>query len=122
MPVAEKNDSFAELVVRLGRWIILVGAVSAVYVILRWGWKSAAGFAFGAIGAYFNVHWLANGLVRPQGFAAGILIFRFALVGGAAYVILELFEISPLFILAGLLSATLAVVLEILFQIFYART
>jgi hypothetical protein len=122
MPVAEKTDSYTALVARLGRWIILVGAVSSIYVIVRWGWKSGAGFGFGVIGAYFNMRWLANGLVRPQGLAAVLLIFRFGLAGAAAYVILNLFEISPLFILAGLLSATLAVVLEIFFQLFYART
>jgi hypothetical protein len=122
MPEAEKTDSFVALVARLGRWIILVGVVSWVYVIVRWGWKGAAGFGFGVIAAYVNMRWLANGLVRPEGIAAVLLIVRFALVGGAAYVILETFGISPLFVLAGLLSATLAVVLEILFQLFYART
>ncbi|MFN0103350.1 MAG: ATP synthase subunit I [Bryobacteraceae bacterium] len=118
----EKTDSFAALVARLGRWIFLVGAVSWVYVAIRWGWKGAAGFAFGVIGAYLNMRWLAGGLVEPKGRAAVLFMFRIALVGGAAYVILESLEINPLFLLAGLLSATVAVVLEILFQLFYART
>lgn len=118
----EKTDSFAALVARLGRWILLIGVVSSVLVIVRWGWKGAAGFAFGVVAAHFNMRWLANGLTRPEGFAAGLMLLRFGLIGGAAYVILETFGISPLFVLAGLLSAALAVVLEILFQIFYART
>jgi|GEM_PF-2464553 len=122
MPAAEKTDSFAALVERLGRWIILVGVVIWAYVAVRWGWKGAAGFAFGVIAAYVNVRWLAKGLLRPEGIASGLLVLRFALVGGAAYVILESFGISPLFVLAGLLSASLAAVLEILFQLFYART
>ena len=122
MPVAEKIDCYAGLVVRLGRWIILTGAAGWVYVALHWGWKGAAGFAVGVIGAYLNMRWLANGLVHPKGRAAGLFIFRFVLVGGAAYVILETFQISPLFVLAGLLSASVAVVLEIFFQLFYART
>ena len=122
MPAAEKTDSFAALVDRLGRWILLVGLVSWAYVAFYWGWKSSAGFAFGVIAAYINVRWLANGLTRPGGIASGLLVIRFALAGGAAYVILETFGISPLFILAGLLSASLAAVLEIVFQIFYART
>ena len=122
MPAVEKTDSYAALVERLGRWILLAGAVSWVYVAVRWGWKGAAGFAFGVIGAYFNMRWLANGLVRPKGVAAGLFVLRFGLVGGAAYVILNLFEITPLFVLAGLLSATVAVFFEILFQLFYART
>ena len=122
MPAVEKTDSYAALVERLGRWILLTGAVSLVYVAVRWGWKGAAGFAFGVIGAYCNMRWLANGLVRPKGVAAGLFVLRFGLVGSAAYVILNLFEITPLFVLAGLLSATVAVFFEILFQLFYART
>jgi len=122
MPAAEKTDSFAALVDRLGRWIVLVGLVSWVYVAIYWGWKSSLGFAFGVIAAYINVRWLANGLTRPGGIASGLLVIRFALAAGAAYVILETFGISPLFVLAGLLSASLAAVLEIVFQIFYART
>lgn len=122
MPAAEKSDSFAAAVARLGRWIFLVGAVGWIYVALRWGWKGGAGFAFGVIGAYFNMRWLAGGLVQPKGRAAALFMFRLALVGGSAYVILKFLEISPLFLLAGLLSATVAVILEILFLLFYART
>lgn len=122
MPAAEKTDSFAALVDRLGRWIVLAGTVAWVYVAIRWGWKGAAGFAFGVVGAYLNMRWLANGLRSPEGSAAGLLVLRYALVGGVAYVILETFEISPLFVLAGLLTAAIAAFLEVLFQLFYART
>lgn len=122
MPAAEKTDRFAEMVERLGWWIALVGAVSWIVVVARWGWKGAAAFGFGVIAAYLNVRWLANGLARPDSFSSGMLVLRFALVGGAAYVILETLGISPLFVLAGLLTASLAAVLEILFQLFYART
>lgn len=122
MPAAEKTDSFAALVARLGRWIFLVGGVSLVYVAVRFGWKGAAGFACGVIGTYINMRWLAGGLVEPKGRSAALFMFRIALVGGAAYVILVSLEISPLFLLAGLLSAAVAVVLETLFQLFYART
>ena len=76
--------------------------------------------AFGSAAAFFNMRWLAQVLLRPEGAATGLLVLRFGLIGGAAYVILETFGISPLFVLAGLLSASLAVVLEILFQLFYA--
>ena len=122
MQEAEKTDSYAALVGRLGRFIALAGTAGWLVVAIQWGWKSAAGFAFGAVAAYVNMRWLANGLLRPEGSAAVLLILRFALVGGAAYVILETFGIGPLFVLAGLLSAAIAVVLEILFQLIYART
>lgn len=120
--MAETTDQFAELVARMGRWIALVGVISWVVVVAIWGWKNGAGFGFGVIAAYLNMRWLANGLARPEGSGAGLFVLRLALVGGAAYVILETFAIGPLFVLAGLLSASLAAVLEILFQLFYART
>ena len=122
MPVAEKTDSFAATVERLGRFILAIGAVAAPGVIVQWGWPPALAFILGVIAAYLNMRWLAGALLRPTAPATGLLVIRFALVGGAAYVILETFGISPLFIIAGLLSASLAVVLEVLFQLFYART
>lgn len=120
--MAEKTDPFAEMVRRLGRWILFVGAVAAPGVALRWGWPGGFAFAFGATAAYFNMRWLAGALLKPTAPATGLLVIRFALIGGAAYVILELFGISPLFVIAGLLTASIAVILEILFQLFYART
>ncbi|MBI2688638.1 MAG: hypothetical protein HYX27_20235 [Acidobacteria bacterium] len=118
----DKTDSFSALVERLGRWIIFAGAVSWIYVAGRWGWKGAAGFAFGVVAAYLNMRWLANALSKPESVSSGLLVLRYALAAGAAYVILETFEISPLFVLAGLLTAALAAILEVLFQLFYART
>lgn len=122
MPAAEKTDSFGATVERLGRFILAIGAIAVPGVIVQWGWQPALAFALGVIAAYFNMRWLAGALLRPTAPATALLVVRFALVGGAAYVILETFGISPLFIIAGLLTASLAVVLEVLFQLFYART
>lgn len=121
MPAAEKTDAFAALVARLGRFILWLGGAATVGVLVQWGWRGAAAFAFGVIAAFFNMRWLASALSRPTAPATALLALRFGLIGGAAYVILETFEISPLFVIAGLLTASLAVVLEILFQLFYAR-
>ena len=118
----EGNDDFAALVRRLGRSILGIGALAAIGVTVRWGVLPAAVFAFGVVAAFFNMRWLAQVLVRPEGVATGLLLLRFGLIGGAAYVILETLGISPLFVLAGLLTVSLAVILEILFQLFYART
>ena len=122
MPAAEKTDAYAAMVVRLGHFIAVIGAIASVGVAIQFTWQDAAGFAFGALAAYLNMRWLANGLLHPERMAARLFLLRFLLVGGAAYVILKVFGTGPLFILAGLLSAALAVVLEALFQIFYART
>lgn len=122
MPAAEKTDAFAALVRRLGLFIRWIGLVGTPGVVFQYGWKPAGAFAFGVIAAYFNMRWLAGALNQPTAPRTAILALRFGLIGGTAYVILETFGISPLFILAGLLAAALAVILEILFQLFYART
>lgn len=117
-----ETDSFEGLVRRLGRWILLAGAVGVIVVVVRFGWGPAAGFAFGVAGAILNMRWLANALARPTAPNTGLLVLRFALIGGVTYVILELFGISPLYIIAGLLTASIGAVLEFFFQLFYART
>ena len=122
MPAAEKTDSFATLVARLGRWILLTGALALPVTLFYWGWQGSLAFALGNIAAYFNMRWLAKALAAPASPSTALLVIRFALAGGAAYVILETFGISPLFIIAGLLTASVAVILEILFQLLYART
>lgn len=116
------SDPYAELVSRLGKFIIAIGAIGAIAAAIQWGGSYAAGFAIGAAGAFFNMRWLANALLSPKGPAGLILALRFGILGGGVYVILKIFEIAPLSILAGLLSAALAAVLEVLFQLFYART
>lgn len=118
----ERANEFEALIWRMGCWILATAAVSAVGVGIYWGWKDAAGFVLGSIGAYLNMRWLAAGLKTPDGPAAGMLVLRFVLLAGASYVILETFGIRPLSILAGLLTAPVAAVLEVLFQLFYART
>ncbi|MBM3785841.1 MAG: hypothetical protein FJW30_15875 [Acidobacteria bacterium] len=116
------SDTYTELVGRLGKWILLLGALGALGVAVRWGVRDAAGFAIGALGAFLNMRWLANGLLAPSGPAAGLLILRFGVLAGASYAILKTFGISPLSLLSGLLTASAAVVLEVLYQLFYART
>lgn len=116
------SDPYAELVARLGRFIIAIGLIGAVAAAIQWGAGHAAGFAIGATGAFLNMRWLAKALLSPKGPTGLILALRFGILGGGVYVILKVFEIAPVSILAGLLSAALAAILEVLFQLFYART
>lgn len=116
------SDPYAELVSRLGRFIIAIGVLGAIVAAMQWGASYASGFAIGAVGAFLNMRWLAKALLSPKGPAGVVLALRFGILGGGVYVILKVFEIAPLSILAGLLSAALAAVLEVFFQLFYART
>ncbi len=116
------SDPYAELVSRLGKFIAAIGLIGAMAATIQWGAGYGAGFAIGAAGAFLNMRWLANALLAPKGPAGVVLALRFGILGGGVYVILKIFEIAPLSILAGLLSAALAAVLEVFFQLFYART
>jgi hypothetical protein len=110
------------MVRRLGWWILGVGLLGTAAAAIVFTPRDAAGFALGAAGAYFNMRWLASGLRALEKPSVALLGARFILIGGAAYVILEIFAIRPAAILAGLLTVGVAAILEVLFQLIYART
>jgi len=98
-------------------------------VFLVRGRGDAAGFLAGAGLSYVNFD-LLSGLAHVMGGSAskargwGVLIaLRYAIVGTAAYVIVRILGITPVALLAGLLAAFAAVILEILYElILHART
>jgi hypothetical protein len=65
---------------------------------------------------------MAGSTAKARGW--GVLIaLRYAIVGLAAYAIVRILGITPVAVLAGLLAAFAAVILEILYElILYART
>ncbi len=89
----------------------------------------ALGFAAGAAAAALNFRWLhqlayaaGEGGRRPGRGLVFFLSIRYLLFGAAAYVIVKFFEVSLVAVLAGLLVAAAAVVVEILYELIYART
>jgi hypothetical protein len=108
---------------------IAVGLVGTGAVFLVRGRGDAAGFLAGAGLSYVNFD-LLSGLAHVMGGSAskargwGVLIaLRYAIVGTAAYVIVRILGITPVALLAGLLAAFAAVILEILYElILHART
>lgn len=115
-------DAFGGMIGRLGAFIGATGLAGSVAAVIYYDLSIATGFAFGAVAAYFNMRWLARALESPGGNPTRLIILRYAILAGAAYVTIEIFGTTPLAILAGLLTAVLAGILEILFQLFYART
>jgi hypothetical protein len=108
---------------------IAVGLLGTGVVFLVRGRGDAAGFLAGAGISYVNLE-LLGGLTQLMGSSApkargwGILIaLRYAIVGVAAYVIVRILGITAVALLAGLLAAFAAVILEILYElILHART
>lgn len=108
---------------------LLVSLVGTVTMLFTRGRGAAAGFLAGAGLSYVNFELLSGlayviGGSSPKAAGWGVLIaLRYAIVGVAAYVIVRILGITPVAVLAGLLAAFAAVVLEILYElILYART
>ncbi|MBK5290769.1 MAG: ATP synthase subunit I [Acidobacteriia bacterium] len=109
-------------------WISGAGVMGT----LLWrGWRDAVGFAAGAAVSAINFRWFhhlvsalgqASGPARTKGHMAWFLGFRYLIFGLAAYAIVRYFRIQPAALLAGLLVVVAAVLLEILYELFYART
>ena len=114
---------------RIKHLTLLVGVLGTAAVFLVRGRGAAAGFLAGAGISYVNFE-LLSGLAQMMGATApkargwGVLIaLRYAIVGIAVYVIVRILGIAPVAVLAGLLAAFAAVILEILYElILHART
>jgi len=108
---------------------LAVGLFGTVAILVTRGRAAAAGFLAGSGISYVNFE-LLSGLAHVMGGSApkargwGVLIaLRYAIVGTAVYVIVRVLGITPVAVLAGLLAAFAAVILEILYElILHART
>ena len=109
-------------------WVSAAGTVAAVIFA---DWRAGAGFAAGAAVSAVNFRWFHR-LVDAIGHTsrpsrsmtarAWFLGFRYLIFGLAAYVIVRFFRIQPAALVAGLLVVVAAILLEILYELIYART
>ena len=121
------DERFLErAVARIWKAIFLLAAAGAIGAFLWRGWAWGAGFAVGSAVSWLNFRWLkqlaytlGSDHARPR--TAVKLGFRYVLLGGGAYVILKYSLVSPLAALAGLFVSVAAVIVEILFELVYAR-
>ena len=95
------------------------------------GWRWAAGYLLGAAASYLNFHWLkkmvsalsdAAASRPPKARVAVIFGLRYLLLGIGAYAIVNFSTLSLTAALAGLFVSVTAVILEILYELVYART
>ena len=106
-----------------------VGLVGAAATSVAWGRREAVGFLAGSAVSYLNFE-LLSGLSGVMGASGnkqkgwGVLIaLRYVILGVAVYVIVRVLGITPVAVLAGLLAAFAAVLLEILYELIsHART
>ncbi len=130
---AESDERLFRLALaRMYRWMLLFSAGGCVAMWIAAGWQSGVGFLLGALASGLNFRWLKQ-LVSALGEQADsarsrrgarvavILGLRYLLLGFAAYVILTCSTLSLPAALAGLFVAVAAVLVEIVFQLVYAR-
>lgn len=121
---------YALAIARIYRWMAACAAAGFVTVLVWRGWRDALGFAMGALFSAGMFHWfhgiasgIGGGTVAPsRSRLAWLGALRYAIIGGGAYVIMEVLRIQPAPIAGGLFVMVAAVLLEILFQLVYART
>jgi hypothetical protein len=107
-------------------WLSLAGAIAAWYFK---GWQQGLGFLAGAMVSLLNFHWLhqlvaslGEGGRRPRKRLLAFLSLRYLLLGVGAYVIVKFLGLNLAAALIGLFVAAAAVILEILYELAYART
>jgi hypothetical protein len=117
------------ILVRIVRIAAVLGIVGTIVVWVRLGIGIAAGFLVGAVLSILNFHGLkrvVEGLSETK--QAGMRgtpmfwAFRYFLLAAIGYVIVKYLGISLMPILAGLFVAAAAIIVEILYEITYART
>ena len=113
-------------VARIWKLIWIMGAGGTVALLVWRGWTWSAGWLLGTAASALNFRWLhqlANSLggeaAKPR--KAVFLGLRYVFLGGGAYVILKYSAISLPAALSGLFVSVAAVILEILFELAYAR-
>jgi hypothetical protein len=118
------NEDFYRRALQRIRWTAaLVALAGAAAWAAGQGFRPAAGFLLGSVLSALNfrgIEMLAGAMgssKSPRAFAALLMVFRYALAGGALYVIVRILGFAPLPVLAGLLVPFGAVVLEILYEL-----
>jgi len=135
---AEPNfyDGVLTRIVRIG---IVLGAAGTIYAAVKFGPRIGIGFLAGAILSILNFHGLRRLVEGLEALAApnpdgsqkrvsagmrGSWMFwalRYAIFFGAAYVIVKGLNISLMPVLAGLFVVAAAILLEIVYELTYAR-
>jgi hypothetical protein len=123
------NDDrlFERAVERIGKASFSIAAGGVILATVWGGWTWGAGFALGSAASWLNFRLLkqvveALGQSRPTRKRVAILAgLRYALLGGGGYAILHYSSVSLTATLLGLFVAVAAVIVEICFELVYAR-
>ena len=116
---------------RIVRYMAVLTALGTVAVWFHGGWRWSAGFLAGALVSYLSFRGferVANSLgpateaKPPRARVAIFLGVRYLLLAAAGYAIVRFSTLSLTAALLGLFVSAAAVILEILYELIYART
>jgi len=108
-----------------------LGGTGVLVAAFYGGWRWAGGYLLGAIASYANFRWLKQMVSALSGAAAAkspgtrfavIFGLRYLLLGIGGYAILSFSTLSLTAAFVGLFVSVVAVILEILYELMYART
>ncbi len=115
---------------RIYRHIVVLGVAGSVLAAYFEGLSWGMGFLLGAIISAMNFRWLhrmvdslgAETKKKPGAGLTFVLSFRYVILGVIGYVIVRYFKVNIMAALVGLFVAVAAVLIEILYELIYART
>jgi len=118
-------DFYDRALTRIFRFSVGLGIVGMIVTLLKYGPRTAAGFLAGSTISMLSFLGLSRMVASigsgSSGLATALFGFRLMLVGGAVYVIVKVLEVTPMAVLAGLFVTAAAVIIEILYELVFAR-
>jgi hypothetical protein len=120
------EEHFARALARITRTMCVIAAAGTAVAWWLASWRGGLGFLAGVAASWISYHWLrqmvdALGGKGSQRRTAILAALRYLLMGIGAYVIFRFTAASLPAALAGLFTAVAAVLVEILFELAYAR-
>jgi len=129
--VTSASQSFYEGALRrIPRFMLVAALIFSLAAELRFGWRVALGFACGCAVAYLNLRWLERVIsvladritqTGQKQSSQGIVLrflFRYALMGLAAYAILTVSPASLYGLLAGLFLPVAGIACEAAYELY----
>lgn len=132
---ADSADAFhAHALDRIRTFMLVLAPLFSAAAWLKFGRWAALGFLLGCVISYLNFHWLKSGVThladrvtntgKPQS-GKGIVarfLFRYVLLGAAAYAILTSFPASLRGLFAGLFLPVAAIACEAAYELYVGVT
>jgi hypothetical protein len=125
---ASNEDVYRRAVGRILRFMKILTAIGTLVAFAWRGGRAGVGFLFGAAIAWIGFLFLKRmvdslGAAPPKASTRGAVLLgsRYLILGGLAYAILRLTGVNTLAAVTGLFVSLAAVLIEILFELVYAR-